>query len=95
MYPEEPSPENGNAFKMNDLSFSWEIYKCQLVVTEAKYYIDGQLVKTIDKAPFTFELENPSFTQGLHTLRLEYKVKDTSGTTATWQDDTTFYISKE
>ena len=95
MYPEKPSSENGNAFKMNDLSFSWEIYKCQLTVTEAKYYIDGQLVKTIDKAPFTFELENPSFTQGLHTLRLEYKVKDTSGTTATWQDDTTFYISKE
>lgn len=95
MYPEEPSPENGNAFKMNDLSFSWEIYKCQLTVTEAKYYIDGQLVKTIDKAPFTFELENPSFTQGLHTLRLEYKVKDTSGTTATWQGDTSFYISKE
>lgn len=95
MYPEEPSPENGNAFKINDLSFSWEIYRCQLTVTEAKYFIDGQLVKTIDKAPFTFELENPSFTQGLHTLRLEYKVKDTSGTTATWQDDTTFYISKE
>ena len=95
MYPEEPSPENGNAFKMNDLSFSWETYQCQLAVTEAKYYIDGQLVKTIDKAPFTFELENPSLTQGLHTLRLEYKVKDTSGTTATWQDDTTFYISKE
>ena len=95
MYPEKPSPENGNIFKMNDLSFNWEIYKCQLTVTEAKYYIDGQLVKTIDKAPFTFELENPSFTQGLHTLRLEYKVKDTSGTTATWQGDTTFYISKE
>ena len=95
MYPEKPSPENGNIFKMNDLSFNWEIYKCQLTVTEAKYYIDGQLVKTIDKAPFTFELEKPSFTQGLHTLRLEYKVKDTSGTTATWQGDTTFYISKE
>ena len=95
MYPEKPSPENGNIFKMNDLSFNWEIYKCQLTVTEAKYYIDGQLVKTIDKAPFTFELENPSFTQGLHTLRLEYKVKDTSGTTATWQGDTTFYISKD
>lgn len=95
MYPEKPSPENGNIFKMNDLSFSWETYKCQLEITEAKYYIDGQLVKAIDKAPFTFELENPSFTQGLHTLRLEYKVKDTSGTTATWQDDTTFYINKE
>ena len=95
MYPEKPSPENGNIFKINDLSFNWEIYKCQLTVTEAKYYINGQLVKTIDKAPFTFELENPSFTQGLHTLRLEYKVKDTSGTTATWQGDTTFYISKE
>ena len=95
MYPEKPSPENGNIFKMNDLSFNWEIYKCQLTVTEAKYYIDGQLVKTIDKAPFTFELEAPSFTEGLHTLRLEYKVKDTSVTTATWQDDTTFYISKE
>lgn len=95
MHPEEPSQENGYTFKMNDLSFSWEIYKCQLEMTEAKYYIDGQLVKTIDKAPFTFEIANPTFDQGLHKLRLEYKVKDTTGTTATWQDETSFYISKD
>lgn len=90
---EAPSADNNDTFKVTDLSFTWEIYHCKLELMEVTYYIDGQAMKTLTAAPYTWEWTGTGLASGSHTLKTVYKVKDAAGTTATAQEEDSFYLS--
>lgn len=88
---EHPTADN-DTFKVTKFSTNWEIYDCHLETVEVQYHIDGQLMKTMTAAPFTWEWANTGLAPGTHTLKTVYKVKDAQGTTATSQEEDSFYI---
>mgnify|MGYP003300304125 CR=1 FL=1 len=88
---EKPSADN-DTFKVTNISGNWEIYECLLETVEVQYHIDGQLMKTLTAAPYTWEWVDTGLAPGTHTLKTVYKVKDAQGTTATTQEENSFYI---